>query len=66
MSSHYGGSHFASSHHLSSHYGREVIIPSPFTPSPTFPPGMGRQAQIIREDEEIMAIIVAFLHMQGR
>ena len=30
------------------------------------PPGMGRRAQIIREDEEIMAIIVAFLHMRGR
>ena len=30
------------------------------------PPGMSRLARIIRDEEEIMAIIVAFLHMKGR
>jgi len=67
MSSHFLSGHHASAHFESSHHGRGavIIVPPDFTPEPTFPPGMGR-AQIIREDEEIMAIIVAFLHMKGR
>jgi len=68
MSSHFLSGHHASAHFESSHFGREavIIVPPDFTPEPTFPPGMGRRAAIIREDEEIMAIIVAFLHMKDQ
>lgn len=68
MSGHFLSGHHTSGHFSSGHFGRGAVIITPpdFTPEPTFPPGMGRQAQIIREDEEIMAIIVAFLHMQGQ
>lgn len=68
MSAHFRSSHHGPSHFDSSHFGREAVIITPpdFTPEPTFPPGMGRRAQIIREDEEIMAIIVAFLHIKGQ
>ena len=69
MSSHFLSGHHASTHFGSAHFGQDavIIVPPEFTPEPTFPPGMGRRrAQIIREDEEIMAIIVAFLHMKGQ
>jgi len=32
----------------------------------TFPPGMRRKINIIREDDEIMAIIIAFLNMRNQ
>jgi hypothetical protein len=42
----------------------ELVIELP--DADVHPPGMGRRQQIIREDEEIMAIIVAFLTMKGQ
>ena len=37
-----------------------------FTPEPVHPPGMGPgRRKFIRDDEEIMAIIIAFLEMKG-
>ncbi len=57
---------YALGNYATPYYMRGVVAPVPFTPEPTFPPGMGRRLDIIREDEEIMAIIVAFLHMKGR
>ena len=63
MSSHYESSHYGPSHYLSNHYGRELVIELPAVE--VHPPGMGRQ-QIIREDEEIMTIIMAFLTMKGQ
>jgi hypothetical protein len=62
MSSHFISSHYGPSHYEPSHYGREVVIELPDVD--VHPPGMGRQ-QIIKEDEEIMAIIVSFLSMKG-
>ena len=46
--------------------GFDGIVVPPFTPEPVHPPGMGRRVDILRDDEEIMALIVAFLHMKGR
>jgi len=62
MSSHYISSHYGPSQYLSSHYGRELVIELPDVE--VHPPGMGRR-KIIRDDEEIMAIIVAFLTTKG-
>jgi len=64
MSSHYGGSHYASNHYLSNHYGRTVVIqpePEQIHPSGTDPAILAHRRRILREDEEILAIIVAFM-----
>lgn len=60
MSSHFASSHYGPSHHLSSHYGRLI------EDEQVHPPGMGRgrRLEIDREDEEIMAIIMAFLQLK--
>lgn len=72
MSAHYESNHFASVHYESAHYGREIIAPPPdFTPEPTFPPGMGEDAEarwrrIQIEDELIMLVIQCWLTMKDR
>lgn len=45
----------------------EIEAPAPFTPEPVHPPGMGRgeiRKRIIEEDEMILAVIMAFLHIK--
>jgi len=69
MSSHYGGSHFASSSYLSSHYGRVIVVPP--EPEQIYPMGsdpamLARRRRILREDEEILAVIVAFMETKDR
>lgn len=73
MSSHYISSHYGGSHYLSSHYGRDVIVvpPPDFTPEPVYPPGTRpRDPEILRrireEDELLMLVIQAFLHMRNK
>lgn len=62
----YQTGYYALGNYATPYYMRGVVAPVPdFTPEPTFPPGMGRRQQFIREDEEIMAMIVMFLHMKG-
>jgi hypothetical protein len=58
--------YYALGNYATPYYMRGELAPPEFTPEPVFPPGMGRAAQWIREDDEIMAIIIAFLHMKGR
>ena len=58
--------YYALGNYATPYYMRAAVAVPDFTPEPTFPPGMGRRLEIIREDEEILAIIMAFLHMQGR
>ena len=69
MSSHFASAHFGAAHYESSHYGRGVVIvpPPDFTPEPTFPPGMGTadmRRWIQEEDDLLMLIIRAFLHIK--
>jgi hypothetical protein len=73
MSSHYGGSHYASSHRLSSHFGRQVLVPPVVEDESgsAWNPNDYRQRerkdfyreQILREDEELLVILQAFLHV---
>lgn len=73
MSSHFQSSHFGASHHLSSHFGRVAIVPPVEEPDdgsawrPDEPwqrerPDFYRE-QILQEDEELMALVAAFLHV---
>lgn len=72
MSSHYISSHYGGSHYLSSHFGREVVVPPIVPDEPVFPPGTGAgidgltQRRIMEEDELLMLVIRAFLHMRNR
>jgi len=66
MSSHHLSSHHAASHYLSSHYGRLGIVP----PEPEVIHPMGAdprwralRARIRREDDEILAIVMAFMEI---
>jgi len=48
-----------------------IVVPTPFTPEPVHPPGMGPEARlrhkrILQEDDIIMALIVAFLDMKDK
>jgi hypothetical protein len=64
MSAHYGGSHYASNHYLSNHYGRTVVIPpepEQVHPMGSDPRAAALRARILREDEEILAVIMAFM-----
>jgi hypothetical protein len=72
MSSHYASSHYASSHYLSSHYGRilSAVILLDLPGGSSDPARIAQQiapkvtdpvlrAKLLREDEEILAIIMA-------
>ena len=66
MSSHFGSSHFGSSHNASSHYGRQEAPVPPVIPEQL--PGHRQWEdryleQARREDEEILALIMAFLEV---
>lgn len=72
MSSHFQSSHYGSSHFESSHFGRVAVVPPPepddgsaWRPEDPWQrerPDFYRE-QILQEDEEILAIIQAFLHV---
>ena len=69
MSSHYLSNHYGGSHYLSNHYGRFEITPEP--PEVVHPPGAdprarALRARILREDEEILALIMAFMESKDR
>ena len=65
MSSHFLSSHHASGHHASAHFGRLGIVP-PIEPEVIHPMGadpnwQARRRKILREDDEILAIVMAFM-----
>jgi len=67
MSSHFASAHYASAHYASSHYGRLVIVPiepEVIHPMGSDPRTRALRARILREDEEILAIIMAFLEIK--
>jgi hypothetical protein len=70
MSTHFQSSHHGSSHFLSSHFGRTQIIEPPpeFTPEPVYPPGTTptsiRQRRILEEDDLLLLVIQAWLHIK--
>jgi hypothetical protein len=68
MSSHFVSAHFGAAHYESSHYGRGAVIP-PTEPEVIHPMGSdprtrALRARILREDEEILAIVVAFMEIK--
>jgi hypothetical protein len=70
MSSHFLSGHHASGHFGSSHFGRLGIVP-PTEPEIVHPMGsdpamLRRRRRILREDDEILAIIMAFMETKDR
>lgn len=74
MSSHYQSSHYAASHYLSSHYGRAlVLLIGPEVRGGSSDPAKIAQqiapkvsdpmlrAKLLREDEEVLIIIMAII-----
>lgn len=67
MSSHFVSAHFGAAHYESSHYGRFVILPEApevIHPMGSDPHARALRARILREDEEILALIMAFLEIK--
>ena len=74
MSSHYASSHYASSHYLSSHYGRALVLlivpggsSDPARIAREIAPKVSDpvlRAKLLREDEEILTIIMAIVETE--
>jgi len=76
MSSHYQSSHNAASHYLSSHYGRILTAIIELIPGGSSDPAKIAQAiapkvsdpmlraKLLREDEEILTIILSIIEAQ--
>jgi hypothetical protein len=67
MSSHFVSAHFGAAHYESSHYGRLEIVPTEpevIHPMGSDPRTRALRARILREDEEILAIVMAFLEIK--
>jgi len=74
MSSHFASSHFGASHYASSHFGRALVAVLILEPpgGSSDPARLAQQiapkvadpmlrAKLLREDEEILTIIIAFM-----
>jgi len=69
VSSHFISSHYGPNQYGSSHYGRlEVVPPEPeiVHPMGSDPAMLRRKRRILREDDEILAIIMAFMETKDR
>lgn len=65
MSTHYQSTHYASTHYLSTHYSRITFVPPPdevINPPGSDPAMEALRDRILREDEEIFALIVSFMN----
>lgn len=75
MSSHFQSTHFASSHFASNHFGREILIfITPEDGGSSDPARIAQRiaprvkdpvlrAKLLREDEEILQIILSFIEV---
>jgi hypothetical protein len=67
MSTHHLSSQYGGSHHLSSHYGRLGVVPTEpevIHPMGSDPHAAALRGRILREDEEILAVLMAFMQIK--
>ncbi len=67
MSSHFLSGHHGAGHFASSHFGRVAVVPTEpevIHPMGSDPHARALRARILREDEEILAVIMAFMEIK--